>query len=180
MSSNIVAERYAKALVESADSDDLLDDLKEELSEIVRIFEEEKVLRTYVLGSITSTAEKLEFLNRLLEKLGVHSVMKRFLVLLLKNDRLDILEEIYKAFSHLLDEKRNFMRVNLTSGSEIEEEQKNRIINTLSDMTGKKIKLDYEVNPDLLGGFILEIDGKVYNTTLLRQMELMKRRLLSN
>lgn len=180
MSSSIVAKRYAKALLESVESDELLDPVKEELSEIAGLFEEEKVLKTYVLGSITSTEDKLKFLNRLLEKLDVHEMMKKFIILLLKNDRLDILREIHSAFSNLLDEKRNIMRINLTSAHELREKHKDKIINTLSEMTGKKIKLDCKVNEELIGGFILEIDGKVYNTSLLRQMELMKKRLLSN
>ena len=71
----------------------------------------------------------------------------------------------------------NIVKPQIISAVELNEEQKNRIINKLQTKLSKIIQPEYEIKPDIIGGLIIEIDDRTIDCSLKTKFDNMKKQL---
>lgn len=91
---------------------------------------------------------------------------RQFLSLLAENGRLPLLADIAALFEALRNEEEQTLKVTVTSATAIDEAEATRISDSLQKRFGKAIQLSQKVDPDLIGGAIIDagdlvIDGSV-------------------
>lgn len=170
MSVSAISRRYARALVELGNEKKKVEPFADELNRVLAAFTEEKAL-PMVLESPTYSYEKRAAILRDLGKLlKLSPVMKNFLGLLLEKNRLRFLPQIQKDYRKFADDISGVLRAQVTSAAEIDPEQAKVIQSTLEKQTGKKVELETRVDPSLIGGLRAEIGGKVFDGSLLTQL----------
>lgn len=92
--------------------------------------------------------------------------MENLVALLSENKRLLLLPDIYALYELLRAEQEKTLTVEVISFSELTEQQKNKLIQSLSDRLQRQISLDVTINKSILGGAIIRagdlvIDGSV-------------------
>ncbi len=172
-----VTRRYAKALFELAEEQKLLPEVEHDLISIKRISESSEEFGLILESPVIDVAEKKAVFARLFKD-SVHPVTYRFLELLIEKNREDLLPVIIDRFLNLLDEARGIVRGQLFTAYPFTEQQLTALTRRLNKITGKEVVLHQSVKPELLGGFVIQMNDTVIDTSLKNQLNKLRERLV--
>ncbi len=113
---------------------------------------------------IRSPKVKVEQLSGLMVTLSADKasqMAKNFIKILVENNRLLVLPEIYALFEVLRAEAEKSLDVVVTSAYDLTDAQKQKVSASLKIKMGREIKLTCETNRELLGGIIIRAGDKV-------------------
>ena len=159
---NEVSLQYAKSLYDlSKDLDQDLNDLEVLKSCISNSNELVKVL---MHPSISKEEKKELFKNLLSGK--VEDYFLYFVYVLVDNERILELENIYDTFKMLVDEKNNILNCEVVSKYPLDNNVKEDLIKYLSQKYQKKIILKELVNDELIGGIKVIVQNEVIDYTI--------------
>jgi F-type H+-transporting ATPase subunit delta len=114
---------------------------------------------------------------RVAETLGVSRLLRNFLGLLAENNRLRDLPAIRSQYERLEDHALGRVRARVLSAQPLSEESRSRIHEIFERQTGKRVIAEAAVAPELLGGAVVELQGRVFDGSLRTQLERLKRAL---
>lgn len=158
---NEVSLQYAKSLYDlSKDLDQDLNDLEVLKSCISNSNELVKVL---MHPSISKEEKKELFKNLLSGK--VEDYFLYFIYVLVDNERILELENIYDTFKMLVDEKKNILNCEVVSKYPLDKNIKEDLIKYLSQKYQKEIKLKETINDELIGGIKVIVQNEVIDYT---------------
>lgn len=175
-----LANQYAKALLEvvsKASSSVKPEDVPALLASFHEVVESSQDLRTALLSPALAHTTKEKIIGRLAEPLGLAREVVRFLGVVARKRRLQLLPEMRSSFQSLLDEREGITRASVAAPAELSTDQRVRLEQTLARISGKAVRCDYQVDPSLLGGVSVKIGSKVYDGSILGRMEELRRRL---
>jgi F-type H+-transporting ATPase subunit delta len=89
-----------------------------------------------------------------------------------------LLPEIARQFHRLMEKHRDIVSGTITTSSALDEVTKQTIIRKVSGSFKGKLSLKEEVNPSLLGGFIIRIDDKQIDASVASKLKQLKQELL--
>lgn len=159
---NEVSLQYAKSLYDlSKDLDQDLNDLEVLKSCISNSNELVKVL---MHPSISKEEKKELFKNLLSGK--VEDYFLYFIYVLVDNERILELENIYDTFKMLVDEKKNILNCEVVSKYPLDKNIKEDLIKYLSQKYQKEIKLKETINDELIGGIKVIVQNEVIDYTI--------------
>jgi F-type H+-transporting ATPase subunit delta len=177
MSNYRVARRYATALLESAEEEHRLDETAKDVELIENTLRQNRELRLVLGNPVVQKEKKRQILRDLFEKKAGPLTLK-FLDLLTEKDREGDLLEILVQFSHLLDEKRGIVRVEVTSAVPLTDEQGNLLKKKLEFYTGRKVIPRFHLDPKVLGGFVVRLEDRVIDASIAHQIDLLREKFL--
>ena len=170
MKETILAQRYAKALFSVALERDLIEKIRGELYLFVTTLEENKKLVNFILSPENSYPEKRKVIKSIFEGRCSREFFN-FLLLLLEKGRNTLYSEIYKAFNALYDKHHRKQSALAISAVAL----KRSDLAALETEFSKSLKMNFEienhVEPEILGGLILNIDGKILDGSVRMQLE---------
>ena len=174
-----IARRYAKALLLIGKEDGQTETYREELGQFAELIEGDNTLERAINNPLYDVEARGKVLQIIVEKMEVSQVMDSFLNLLFEKGRLGFIVPINEFFQKQADELKGVVRANLVSANELSSETVEKIVEALSQKTGKEVILDVEQDPSLIGGIVtrigdLVLDGSI-KTQLLNMRESLKR-----
>lgn len=175
--SSLVVHNYARALVELMKEQDLLEatcHIVENLISYIKAPELNHLLR----HPKVPPDEKKAFLQKLVPP-ETPQEFKNFLNLLVERGREDLLAEILEAFIKLSILEQGYEIVKFISAQPMTEEEKRMSLNELEALWQIKIYPEYRVNPNLLGGIIIQRGDKLYDGSLNGQLSKIKEILIN-
>jgi F-type H+-transporting ATPase subunit delta len=166
-----VAKRYARAFLETAS--------EEEIIELLQIRDELERGKTLFYLSLPSFSinKKEEFLFSFLPALSEN--LKRFLLLLLRKRRIALLPEIIEELLRLKREREGIAEALVRSAIPLLPEERERLGKILENRLGKRIILQEEVDPSLIGGLTVEVEGDMIDASLKGFLIRLRERLIS-
>jgi F-type H+-transporting ATPase subunit delta len=179
LTGNIIARRYAKALFSLGlgQGGDAVSAYGKDLEELAAVLENVPELMRVFANPIFVASEKKAVLDGVLAKLSVSPMVKNFLGLLAEKERLSYLPEIAVYFRTLLDEAQGVVRGRLVTALNLAEARRDQIKSKLEAQTGKKLVLDFAVDPEILGGVMLKVGDKVLDASLRAQLQILKEQI---
>lgn len=174
MSELLVARRYAKAFIETAQAAKVATAVLDEMEGFAVLLEGSRELRE-VFGnpSFTVTARG-KVLGELLLKAQTSPLAKQFLGYLLAKGRLLVLREICDAYKAQLDALSGRRQAVVMSAVPLDTDAMKRIGDKLSGLAGGPVELTQEVSPELIGGLVVKMGGTVYDGSLRCQLDKLK------
>ena len=188
MSAGIVASRYATALLKLVDETgsgetvirqaQTLKDALASMPELRRAINDSK--------SVTS-AQKINLFESVFSGSETGETLapelKKFLELLIKNQRISDCDLILNSFVALYYKSRGIIRGKLVFSSEKDSPESvtefvTRIKNMVESKTGKQLLLATSVDESLIGGFVLEIEDQLMDASVARQLDIIKRQFI--
>ena len=124
-----------------------------------------------------SRPRKRAVVTRLAQSLGLSSVARNFLLVLVDHRRTGELSGILEAFQKLVDERRGVIQVEVLSAGPLEQRQQDSLVRQLEAMTGKRIGLTLKVDDELMGGLVVRLGSTVYDGSVKGQLETLGRQL---
>lgn len=173
-----VAKRYAEAYLGSAADHQALDAVGEDISVLWGLLRDSDEFAGFVANPLLSQ----ELQNTCLDKLfsgKVSQVTLNLLRLLVQRERLASLPSILGKALELWREQRGILSVLVTAAQELSGDQKSALEKKLAARTGKTIELSCGVNPALIGGFQLLINGVVEDYSLAATLHTFKQNVLN-
>ena len=171
MITNAIARRYAKALVQIGVEESAVEKFNTELAAVNGLLEANPDLGAIFRSPAYLIEAKREILKGIIGKLGLSDTMANFLQLILDRSRLDYLPQIVGSYSAFADELSGIVRPTLSSGLPLAESQIGAIKSALEKSTGKKVVLNVQVDPKLIGGVVTMIGGTVYDGSVRTQID---------
>ena len=164
-----LAKRYARALASVAKEETGLEEMSTELERVAGWLADEEL--SDALSSPALTQEQRQALvTQISESLNLAPLCRNFLALLTDKGRLHYFEGIRQAYSDLVDKELNQLRATLRTAMPLTSEQEGEIAAMLEKTHGKKILLASEVDPALVAGVTIEIEGKIYDGSARTQL----------
>ncbi|GFO53561.1 ATP synthase subunit delta [Geomonas sp. Red276] len=170
MSTNAIAKRYAKALVQLGSEAGSVESFNTELSSFGALLSSNRELSAVFGNPAYGMEAKAEILKELIAMQKLSPYVSNLLMLLLERGRLSVLPQIADSYSKYADELSGVIRPTLTSGLPLEAGQINEIKAALEKSTGKKVELKVEVDPTLIGGVVTKIGDKVFDGSVRTQL----------
>jgi len=168
-----LARRYARAFLEAADSDVTAVKTVEELRDFAGMINECSDLR-HLLENPTFNRERAQVVLNVIEKMQFSKFTRSVIILLMDNDRINALGDITETLARTIEEKDGAFRATVTSALPLTEEQKAQIKNKLESISGKKLMLETEVDPGILGGVVARLGSQVYDGSIRAQLRRME------
>lgn len=177
-----LAARYAGALVSAVlapASGVSPQDTLSHLRDFEAVVQSSPELRNVLLSPAVPAARKRAVVERLAEAMQLHRLVRNFLMILVDRRRLPLLSEARQAFEVILDERLGIMRAEVRSATTLSGEQEQTLAGELTRLTGKKVRIDFVVDPSLLGGVTAKIGSTVYDGSVRAQLETLRGRLVA-
>lgn len=180
MSANLIASRYAKSLLELCEEQSKLKEVNEDLVGLKDALKNRDLFA--MLKSPIIKADKKNSILKAIFDGKVDSVTSSFMDLVVRRGRENILPEIVDSFIEQFKSKNSVSAVKIISAAPLEEAVMERINKELasSSHTANKIELNVEVDPSLIGGFILQIGDKLYDASVVHQLGKLRKELSQN
>jgi F-type H+-transporting ATPase subunit delta len=116
-------------------------------------------------------------LNKLIERAKPRPATVNFLKVLLQNRRLTDLGEINRKFAETLDERAGMVLATVTTARAVPESSQDQLHAKLTGLTGKKVRVDFGTDPDLVGGVVTRIGSTVYDGSVRNQLQMIKEKM---
>ena len=183
MTLSTVANRYGTALVDvilSPNSDVKPQDAVAQLRAFDAAVKESAPLRNILASPAVSMQRKRAVIKRIADATGASRIVRNFLLVLSDHRRAAALSEVIEAFDVLLDARLGYVRAEVRSASELSKEQQGRLAEALGAIAGRKVRLRFAVDPDLIGGATAKLGSTVYDGSVRGELASLRARLSSN
>ncbi len=174
-----VALTYARAFLGAAEtagnSAEVLGELDSFTSEV---WTKLPKLASVLSSGLVSSDEKASLVTKAIA--GKASVtFTNFLQVLANHDRLDLLPEVQRAAHKLLDEQRGIKRVKAITAEALDKQQIAELEQTLRGLLGGEPRIENHVDPQIIGGLILQVGDRVYDASLTSQLERVREQMIA-
>lgn len=175
-----LAKRYAKALADVAAEQQLLEAVGRDLYTVVETMKRTREVATFFVSPAVPLPDKRRVLQTIAEETGVKPLTAKFLNLILEKRRLPHLGEIALAYEELTDERLGRGKATVTSAVPLPEPIIHGLKERLRSATGKEIYLEARVDPSIVGGFVAQIGGTIYDGSVRTQLKKVREYLLKS
>jgi F-type H+-transporting ATPase subunit delta len=177
-----VANRYAHALVDivmASGSPLKPEDALTQLRAVEGLIQESPELRIALATPAIQNSRKRAVMADLLARIGGSPLIRNFVYVVIDHRRIGIISEIREAFELQLDERLGYVRAEVSSAVPLNAPQSAGLESELSKLTGKRMRLRFDVDPDLLGGVVARIGSTVYDGSIRGELRQLGRKLAS-
>jgi F-type H+-transporting ATPase subunit delta len=172
------ARRYAKALFELAQQEKQLVPIRERLEQIEQMIRTQNELRDLCQNPRYHQEEKKRVLASLADRIGSPPLLKRFMELLVKKNRLSQLPDITKAFGILVDEAQGVEHVQVRVARPLSKDQRSELKRHLETLTRRDVDLVVDEDPALIGGMVVYAGSRIYDGSVKGQLQRLRRELV--
>lgn len=165
MTRGMVSRRYAEGLFAAAKAADAIDTIGKDLYTIRQAIESSGDLKAALYHPQVTRDEKKRLIDLILGEQVSHLTLN-LLHLMIDKRRMDILPELVEDYNALVREERNEAIAHVQAARPLSSENRSKLERNLSKRTGKRVTLSVKVNPELIGGLIVEIDGRIIDGSI--------------
>jgi F-type H+-transporting ATPase subunit delta len=168
------ARRYAQAVFEIALEKKELERWQTDLQKVVTTVSDGDFL-----AALESPKIKLETKAVFLKKrLGaINSLVVNLILLLVSRSAVNIIGEIAREYKNLLDEYRGVKAAEVITAVAIDEPEEKKLADKLGELVKAKVEVTSQVNPDILGGMVVRVGGKLLDGSTRSKLSILKRQL---
>lgn len=180
MRDETVSRNYAATLFDLARRDDGLEDglavYEEGIEAVARLLDENPSFRLFLETPRVSDAAKKDVLRKAFGDVLPRSLLN-FVLITVDKRRQRLLREIAREFRALLDEHRGRAHVEVTVAREPDRETVDEISRKISSILDREAIPHVRVRPEILGGIVVRTGDTIYDGSLRRRLEGMRRKL---
>ena len=177
MSVQTVARRYASALADVVLQRGEAREVQQELTTWAEMLRANANLRDVFANPTIALDQKRKVLNKLIEIARPRPTTVNFLKVLLQNQRLTELDEINRKLAAVLDDRAGMVAARVTTARPVTPETQRTLQTTLRDLTGKTVRIEFDTDPEMIGGLVTRIGSTIYDGSVRNQLEQIKEKM---
>ncbi len=168
-----ISNEYAKALFMLAVEDKGEEEYKNALEFVLDAFRENPEYPQFLESLSVSLNDRLKSLEAVFGKC-IHRNVLSFLKLLCEKRHIDEFAECAEEYFALYNDFKKISKAKVTSAVELTENQKASITQKLEKKTGNKLVIEFVTDSSIIGGIVVETDGKVIDSSIKKHLENVK------
>ena len=173
-----VARVYAEALLNAAAKAGRDTDILRELEGLVgEVFARDPAIEGFLASAAIDRTRKAAVLRDAFEGRS-DELLVNFLHVLNEHDRLDALRAVAAVYRELYDDRSGRMKVNVTSAAPLTDEQQDRLRHQLREQFHREPILHARVDPDLLGGLVVQVGDWVWDASVRTQVDEIREQVI--
>ncbi|TVR38805.1 MAG: ATP synthase F1 subunit delta [Bacteroidia bacterium] len=173
---HILNKRYARALLSLADENNILERSYMDMRKVCEVFAYNKELLIIMKSPMIRTAKKQNVLTHLFGKV-LHPLILMYMTIIVRKQRGNMLEGIASAYLTVYKQYLGIEEVKLTTAFPLDDELRSKALTAAKKMTPHRIEFVEEVDPSIIGGFILNLGEKQYNASVKHRLQRFKKHL---
>ena len=178
MSSQAVARRYAVALADVVLAHGEAQEVREELAAWDALMRSNaELLETFSHPAI-NYEQKSAVLEELIRRTRPRPTTANFLKVLLQNGRLADLSEVSTQFAQELDRRSGIVTAQVTTARPLSADAQEALSVRLGQLTGSRVRLQFEVDDELIGGVVTRIGSTLYDGSVRGRLQQIKQRMV--
>lgn len=170
MKNQVIAKRYSRALFTLALEANAVEQYGTELDGFYSVLKDLPDLENALRNPLYPGDVKKTIFEKVAAQLQLSPIMKSFLNLLVEKKRIQHLPEIVDYYHMLIDENANILRAKVKAAVKLGDAEIGDLAAALEKKIGKKIVVEFEVDPSLLGGVFARIGDFVLDGSVKRQL----------
>jgi F-type H+-transporting ATPase subunit delta len=171
------ARRYARALLDVALEKGVAEALRAELQEMAAVIAAHKDLAALLANPAVSAERKKKLVTAVAVRAKASDLLARLLALMGERDRLDLLPMVAAAYAKLWNAHRGVVAAEAVSAIALDETQTRDVARALGAATGRQVDLSARVDPRLLGGMLVKMEGRTYDGSVRARLLALRRTL---
>lgn len=172
-----LSSRYSTALFDLAQESGQTDEIFTYVESVLDVFKTEDSLFDALLHPRITFTEKTSIIKNVFK--DAPDILAGLLFLLLKKDRANEIPNVLKDFINKVYTYKGITTAEVVSAGPLTEQQLSDISDKLSKNLNKQVELTHSIDPSLLGGFRIRVDGHVIDSSISRQINDIKKQLLN-
>ena len=174
-----VAQRiYASALFDAAKQSGELQVVRDELAGFVQTLEDVPELDAVLRNPQLDPRAKAAVLGDVLQ--GANELVRNFALLVTEKGREDEIAVMQREFEDMWRRDQGILNVELTTAVELSPEEQQSIILLIGEASGRKIEATSSVDPDLIGGLVLQAGSLRVDASIRGRLERLRQELTTN
>ncbi len=169
------ASRYAKALLDLAIENNMVDQVAADMKYLSEVSGETKEFIVFLNSPVIKSDKKIDVLNEIFGQF--EELTRRFVNLVTKNRRESLLPEIAHSFDAHVKEYKGIVPVTLISAVQLDGSTKDQILSKLNGMVKGQLEVTEKIDADLIGGFVVRMGDTQIDASVSRQLNDLKQRL---
>lgn len=172
-----IAVPYARALFDFSVNKNIMHQITADFQNLETFLNENAELTGYLNNPILSDTAKREILAKIL-KSQINAETFKFLMLLIDKNRINVLSSVITGYLELVYETASIKMIQVSTAFPFTSSQKDALIQKLKELTdAREIRLVIEVDPNLIGGFLIKTESKVIDFTIKNQLQKLAQHL---
>ena len=172
-----IARRYSTALFSLANEANAVDATVGELDAFVAALGEDPALGQFFESPVVDRATKQQILAKALS--GASELVRNFVVLLARKRRENLIRIIARQMHELLDRHAGIERASIDMPAPPPEVELEALTRRLSDVYKRTIVPQVKVQPEMLGGLIVQVGDRYVDASVSGKLEELRRHLLA-
>ena len=172
------AKSYSQALYELASEEKKLNDVEEHAISIIMLISQCEDFNSLINDPTNKQEDQLNAINLIFEKFNLNNLLKKFLNFLVMKRRFFYVEKILRDFVMICSKNRGEISAQLTVAKELNENEINKIKDELTQNFGSNVKLDYNYDPDLIGGLIMQVESVMIDTSIKNKLQQIENKMI--
>ena len=172
-----IARRYAEALADAAEAQDMLAQTGEELRAFAGMVAESDDLRHVLASPAVGAEDKAAVLEAIIARARPTTLVANFLRVLLRNTRLHYVEAVERAFAEEVDRRTGVVMAEVTTARPLADAERDVLSARLTSMTGKKVKLTFSTDEALIGGVVTRIGSRIYDGSIRARLDRIREQM---
>lgn len=179
MSTQLVAKRYACALAASIEDDGGLEGVLASVEDFSATYAEHDELRHALENPSIAYKIREQVFREIIEGLEGPEMARSFLLTLFQRGRIAEIDSVVSNFRSVVDDRLNRARAHATVASDLDPERRRKIESSLENYSRKSIQMETHIDPDILGGVVVRIEGAVIDGSLRSRLGRIREALLN-
>ncbi len=170
-----VQSRYARALADVVFEKKLIPGrIREQLRSLVDTFNASLDLRRVWENPGVPTEQKTKLLDAICAQLTVEPVVRNFVAVLIRHQRIAMLGSIVEQFDLEVNARLGIADAEITSARALGPDERQAMESQIARLTGKQVRAKYVTDGALLGGAIVRVGSTVYDGSVRGQINKLK------
>ncbi|MEE4270962.1 MAG: ATP synthase F1 subunit delta [Thermoanaerobaculales bacterium] len=171
------AQPYAKALLEvlRTEGSEKIQGVIESLDSVATALETVPEFERVMVTPTVDPETKTKILDQVLDSLEITEPVRRFVHVVQSNYRLQHMRDIATCYRDFVDRELGRTRARIEVAAAYDEADRRRIAEVMSAVMGATVVADFVHKPDLLAGFKVQVGSKVFDGSLVGQVDRLSR-----
>ena len=176
--SNSTSKSYAIALYELSKENSELDKVEEGMKSLNKLLNDSADFKEMILSPIVAKEDKKNVIFTIADQNNFSKILKKFLGFIAIKNRLFFLGKIIESFISLVSTSKGELKAKLVSSKKLSIEEKKNIQLELSKDFKSPLNIDYEYDPDLVAGLIIQVGSVMVDTSIKTKLKKLEKSMV--
>ena len=166
------------ALYELSKENSDLDNVENSMKSLNKLINQSLDFKEMILSPTVSKEDKKNVILAIADKNNFSKTLKNFLGYIAVKNRLFFLKKIIDSFLNLVSDSKGELKAKLISPKKLSSEEQKKIESELSKDFKSQLNINYEYDPDLIAGSIIQIGSVMIDTSIKTKLKKLKRDMI--